>query len=189
MLAQISRAAHCPTNQAESETALLETENAWAEALQNHDVNGVGCILADTFEGAGTDGKVSNGAEVLAHITHRRPGGNHLSGMTAHLYGERSATGSEYGRGCRRQRTCQGGVHGHLSLSRWTMAGTCRARDPDNCAGEIGRPGQRRWFPPSDSWRVAIATLSVLMFQSHTQLFSRKVLIHPSIAKWHSHAL
>jgi len=73
MLAQISRAAHCPTIEAESKTALLETENAWAEALQNHDVNGVGCILTDAFEDAGTDGKVSNGAEVLAHIPHRRP--------------------------------------------------------------------------------------------------------------------
>ena len=79
--------AECPKNQAKSEAALVELEQAWAAALGKHDAGTVACMLADEFEEADVDGSLHTRAQVLEHIPQRRPGSNHLTELRAHVEG------------------------------------------------------------------------------------------------------
>ena len=79
--------AACPGGQVKNEAALIQLEQNWAKALERHDAETVGCILADEFEDADVDGRIHNREQVLAHISQRRPGSNELSEMKAHIFG------------------------------------------------------------------------------------------------------
>jgi ketosteroid isomerase-like protein len=78
----------CATAQPKNESALLELEQSWAKALEQHDAETVACFVADDFEDAGVDGTVHNRAEMLARIPQRGPNLNHLTDMHGHLYGD-----------------------------------------------------------------------------------------------------
>jgi ketosteroid isomerase-like protein len=86
-LALPALAADCPKNQPKTETALLELEQNWAQALGRHDVGTVACMVADEFEEADVDGSLHTRGQMLAHIPQRKPGSNHLTEMRAHVEG------------------------------------------------------------------------------------------------------
>jgi hypothetical protein len=79
--------AGCPTGQPKDPGVLVQLEQSWAEALERHDSDAVGCILADEFQDIDPDGKLHDRAESLANIPHRRPGHNQLSDLHPHVYG------------------------------------------------------------------------------------------------------
>ncbi len=79
--------AACP-QQPKDAKALIQLEQAWAKALEMHDADSVGCILAEEFQDADPDGKLHDRAEALAQIPHRRPGKNILSELDPHGFGD-----------------------------------------------------------------------------------------------------
>lgn len=81
-------AANCPTHQAKAGNALIQIEQSWAQALEAHDADAIGCILADEFQDADPGGQLHDRAETLAQIPHRRPGRNILSELTPHIFGD-----------------------------------------------------------------------------------------------------
>ena len=81
-------AAPCAAKQAKDEAALLQIEQTWAKALQQHDADTVACLVANEFEDAGVDGAVHERAEMLAHIPNRGPNLNNLQEVRAHVYGD-----------------------------------------------------------------------------------------------------
>ena len=81
-------AAPCPALQAKDGNALIKLEQTWAEALEVHDADAVGCILAEEFQDADPEGKLHTRAETLGQIPHRRPGKNILSELDPHVYGD-----------------------------------------------------------------------------------------------------
>lgn len=80
-------AADCQKNQPKTETALLELEQTWAQALGRHDADTVACMVAGEFEDADVDGSLHTRTQMLAHIPQRKPGSNHLTEMRAHVEG------------------------------------------------------------------------------------------------------
>lgn len=81
-------AATCPSGQAKDGSALIQQEQRWAKALEQHDSEALGCILGDEFQDFDPDGIVHDRADTLAGVPHRRPGSNHLSELQPHVYGE-----------------------------------------------------------------------------------------------------
>jgi hypothetical protein len=79
--------AACP-RQSKDAKALIQLEQTWALALEAHDADAVGCILAEEFQDADPEGKLHNRAETLAQIPHRRPGKNILSELDPHVFGD-----------------------------------------------------------------------------------------------------
>ena len=41
---------NCPSGQTKDESALVQLEQSWAQALERHDADAVGCLLADEFQ-------------------------------------------------------------------------------------------------------------------------------------------
>jgi len=80
-------AAECPAPQAKDGNDLVQLEQTWAQALEAHDTDAVGCILAEEFQDADPNGKLLGRAETLAQIPHRRPGKNILSELDPHVFG------------------------------------------------------------------------------------------------------
>jgi len=78
----------CPKGQAKDESALLQLEQSWAQALERPDSDAVGCILAEEFQDIDPNGNLHDRAESLANVAHRRPGHNQLSELHPHVYGE-----------------------------------------------------------------------------------------------------
>ena len=87
LLSLSALAADCPKNQPKTETALLDLEQNWAQALGRHDADTVACMVADEFEEADVDGSLRTRSQMLAHIPQRRSGSNHLTEMRAHVEG------------------------------------------------------------------------------------------------------
>jgi len=81
-------AGNCPAGQAKDGSALIQLEQAWAKALEMHDADAVGCMLAEEFQDADPNGKLHDRAETLAQIPHRRPGKNILSELDPHVFGD-----------------------------------------------------------------------------------------------------
>jgi hypothetical protein len=77
----------CPT-QPKDANALIQLEQSWAKALEVHDADAVGCLLAEEFQDADPNGKLHDRAETLAQVPHRRPGKNILSELDPHVIGE-----------------------------------------------------------------------------------------------------
>jgi hypothetical protein len=88
IFAPIACWASCPSGQAKDEAALVQIEQTWAKALEQHDAAAVGCILANEFEDADPNGALHNRAETMANVPHRRPGSNKLSELHPHVYGD-----------------------------------------------------------------------------------------------------
>jgi hypothetical protein len=78
----------CPSDPSKNGAALIQLEQRWARALDRHDVEAVGCILAEEFQDADTHGKLRNRAETLAQIPDRRPGIETLSELDPHVLGD-----------------------------------------------------------------------------------------------------
>lgn len=84
----IALAADCPKNQPKDGSALVKLEQTWAEALNRHDSDAIGCILAEEFQDVDPEGKTHDRAETLAAVPHHKPGTNKLSELTPHVYGD-----------------------------------------------------------------------------------------------------
>src|SRR5579862_849425 len=79
--------AECP-HQPKDAGALVQLEQTWAQALEAHDADAVGCLLAEEFQDADPDGKLHDRAETLSQVPHRRPGKNILSELDPHGFGD-----------------------------------------------------------------------------------------------------
>jgi ketosteroid isomerase-like protein len=88
IFAPIACWAPCPSGQAKDAAALVQIEQTWAKALEQHDAAAVGCILANEFEDADPNGALHSRAETMANVLHRRSPGNKLSDLHPHLYGD-----------------------------------------------------------------------------------------------------
>ncbi len=84
-----SVAAECPrAKQARTEQALVELEQRWAGALEQHDAAAVACLLAPEFVDSTPDGQVQDRAAVLAAVPKRRAASNRLEQLQVTLAGE-----------------------------------------------------------------------------------------------------
>ena len=88
LIPAIGLAEDCPANQPKDGSALVQLEQSWAKALEHHDAEAVGCILAPEFQDADPDGALHSRAETLAAIPNRKPGVNQLSELDPHVYGD-----------------------------------------------------------------------------------------------------
>jgi len=77
----------CPTGQKKDASTLVQIEQVWLRAAEQHDKAALGCILADEFEEADFDGSLINRSEMLA--TASKPITVHfeLSDLHVHIYG------------------------------------------------------------------------------------------------------
>jgi hypothetical protein len=80
-------AANCPRGQARDEKTLVQLEEKWAKALDQHDSQVISCLLADEFQDADVNGAVHDLSEMLARVAQPRRGMNRLEDMRAHIYG------------------------------------------------------------------------------------------------------
>ena len=88
MLCPIAYAAPCPTAQTKDDSALVQNEQSWARALEQHDTALLGCLLGDEFEDAGPDGRLTDRATTLAKAAEHRPVRHQLSDLRAHVQGD-----------------------------------------------------------------------------------------------------
>jgi hypothetical protein len=82
-----SFSANCPRGQAREEKALVQLEEKWAKALDQHDSQVISCLLADEFQDADVNGAVHDRADALGRVARPRQGSNRLEEMHAHIYG------------------------------------------------------------------------------------------------------
>jgi Domain of unknown function (DUF4440) len=82
-----SFSANCPRGQAREEKALVQLEEKWAKALDQHDSQVISCLLADEFQDADVNGAVHDRNDALGRVARPRQGSNRLEEMHAHIYG------------------------------------------------------------------------------------------------------
>jgi ketosteroid isomerase-like protein len=82
-----AHAVDCPKNQPKTKATLIDLEKNWAAALGRHDADTVTCMVADEFEEADVDGSLHTRSQMLAHISQRKPGSNHLTELRADVDG------------------------------------------------------------------------------------------------------
>ena len=96
LLCPLAAAAPCPAGQiagqpaeqAKNGEALIRIEQTWARSLEQRDTAALGCILADEFEDAGPDGKLTDRATTLAKAAEHRAVHHELSELQAHVQGD-----------------------------------------------------------------------------------------------------
>lgn len=88
MLCPLAVAAPCPSGQAKDGDALIQIEQTWARSLEQHDAATLGCILADEFEDAGPDGKVTGRSSTLAKAAEHRAVHHELTELRPHVQGD-----------------------------------------------------------------------------------------------------
>jgi len=88
LLCPAAGAAGCPSGQARDEAALVQLEKTWARALDEHDTKALGCILADEFEDAGPDGRLTDRSVTLAKARTAGTVHHELSDLHAHVHGD-----------------------------------------------------------------------------------------------------
>lgn len=88
ILCPMASAARCPAGQAKDGSALVQNEQTWAQALEQHDAAALSCLLAIEFEDAGPDGSLQDRDTALAKAANRRPVHNELKDLHAHVQGD-----------------------------------------------------------------------------------------------------
>jgi len=86
LLCTAAAALSCPTGQARDEATLAEIERTWAQALEKHDANALGCILADEFEDADIHGELTDKNATMNKLASSRVVHHELSDLHAHLH-------------------------------------------------------------------------------------------------------
>lgn len=84
----LAYAAPCPTAQEKENDTLIQIEQTWARALEQQDTPTLGCILADEFEDAGPDGKLTDRTTTLAKAAEHRAVHHELSDLHPHVQGD-----------------------------------------------------------------------------------------------------
>src|SRR5216684_7662514 len=81
--------AACATDkQPKTEQALIALEQRWAKALEQHDADVVGCLLAPEFMDSDPDGALHDRATLLSAIPARPAGSNRLDELKAVINGD-----------------------------------------------------------------------------------------------------
>ena len=88
LLCPMASAVPCPTNQQKDGNAPVQIEQNWARALERRDTRALACILAEEFEDAGPDGKLTNRTTTLAKAAEHPPVHHVLSDLRAHVHGD-----------------------------------------------------------------------------------------------------
>ena len=88
LLCSVAYAAPCPATQVKDASALVAAEQTWARSLEHQDAATLGCILADEFEDAGPDGKLTDRATTLAKAAQHRSVHHELSDLHPHVQGD-----------------------------------------------------------------------------------------------------
>jgi ketosteroid isomerase-like protein len=87
LLCSLAHGASCPKGQAKDEATLVEIEQTWARAIEQHNMPALECILAHEFEEAGSAGELIDRAQMLASAATSGDVHYELSDMRVHLYG------------------------------------------------------------------------------------------------------
>jgi len=88
LLCPLAYATPCPSGQTKDGNALIQTEQTWARSLEHQDTATLGCILADEFEDAGPDGKLTDRATTLAKAAEHRSVHHELTELQPHVQGD-----------------------------------------------------------------------------------------------------
>jgi len=88
LLSSLAYASPCPTGQGKNGDALIQAEQTWARSLEHQDTVTLGCILAEEFEDAGPDGKLTDRATTLAKAAEHRAVHHELSDLHPHVQGD-----------------------------------------------------------------------------------------------------
>ena len=87
-LCPMAFAGPCPVGQTKDGGALVQNEQAWAKALEQHDSAALRCILAAEFEDAGPDGTLEDRDTTLAKAEKHKPVRHELTDMHAYVNGD-----------------------------------------------------------------------------------------------------
>ena len=74
--------------QAKDGSALIQNEETWAKALEQHDSATLSCLLAAEFEDAGPDGTLQSRDATLAKAGKHQPVHHELTEMHAQVHGD-----------------------------------------------------------------------------------------------------
>jgi ketosteroid isomerase-like protein len=88
LLCGAAYAAPCPAAQSKDASTLIQMEQTWARALEQRDAAALGCILAEEFEDAGPDGKLTDRATTLAKAAEHPAVHHELSELRPHVQGD-----------------------------------------------------------------------------------------------------
>lgn len=88
VLCSAANASPCPAGQSKDESALVHAEQNWARALEQRDVTTLDCLLAQEFEDADPDGKLTDRATTLAKAAVHPPVHHELSELHSHVSGD-----------------------------------------------------------------------------------------------------
>jgi ketosteroid isomerase-like protein len=88
LVCPLAAAAPCPAGRTKSGEALIQIEQTWARSLEQRDTAALGCILAEEFEDAGPDGKLTDRATTLAKAAEHRTVHHELSDLQPHVQGD-----------------------------------------------------------------------------------------------------
>jgi ketosteroid isomerase-like protein len=88
LLCPLAGASPCPTGQVKDGSALIQIEQTWARSLEHRDTAALGCILADEFEDAGPDGRLTNRATTLTKAAGHAAVHHELSELQPHVNGD-----------------------------------------------------------------------------------------------------
>ena len=86
LLVSLAHAAPCPTGQTRHAATLVQIEQRWVKAVEQHNPTELGCILANDFEEARFNGQLSDRSEMLASAAEQVQ--YELSELHAHVYGD-----------------------------------------------------------------------------------------------------
>lgn len=76
----------CPTGQQKDPATLVQIEQVWLRAVEQHDKAALGCILADEFEEASFDGSLIDRSAMLATSAKPSTVQFELSDLHAHVH-------------------------------------------------------------------------------------------------------
>jgi len=87
LLCSLAHGAGCPTSQRKDPAALVQIEQVWLRAVEQHDIATLGCILANEFEETNFDGSRTLRRAMLASAATPNTVHFELSDLDAHVYG------------------------------------------------------------------------------------------------------
>ena len=88
LMCSAARCTACPTDQRKDEATLVQVEQTWVRAVEQHDLAALGCILADEFEEADFAGSLIERSAMLASAAKPSNGHYELADLHVRVYGE-----------------------------------------------------------------------------------------------------
>jgi ketosteroid isomerase-like protein len=88
LLCSLAQGAACPNGQPKDEATLVQVENEWLRAVEQHDMAALGCILADEFEEADFAGSLIDRRAMLRSAPSAANDHYELADLHAHVYGD-----------------------------------------------------------------------------------------------------